>query len=320
VADYRKAARRAAQRYGLDPDVFERQIEAESGFNPNAVSPKGATGIAQIMPATARGWGVNPRDPIASLNAAAEHMAADVKRYGSYENALRAYNAGPAAIQRSKSYAETNAYVAKILGGRTPSTSGVGGSTGGEGAFATTTRKLVAPAQDLSQERALLALSFLSQQNGNPANFVAQLQGLQDVPAQYQTTRTVGQTTPESLTPGSSSSAGGRKGTANFEGTKVAGWIAPILQYARERGWQGKVNSGFRSYAEQQHIYNSGVRPAAVPGTSNHEGDEFPRGAVDVSDAQQLSRILRNSPYAQKLIWAGAKDPVHFSHPHNGSY
>ena len=62
------------------------------------------------------------------------------------------------------------------------------------------------------------------------------------------------------------------------------------------------------------------MRPAAVPGTSNHEGTVYPRGAVDVSDASQLSSVLSRSPYASTLVWAGSKDPVHFSHPHGGSY
>jgi hypothetical protein len=110
------------------------------------------------------------------------------------------------------------------------------------------------------------------------------------------------------------------KGTANFEGHTVAAWIKPALEYARKHGWKGQVNSGFRTYAKQKEIYDSGVRPAARPGTSNHEGADFPRGAVDVTDAEHLSAILRKSPYAKKLQWAGAKDPVHFSHPHNGSY
>ena len=109
-------------------------------------------------------------------------------------------------------------------------------------------------------------------------------------------------------------------GTADFEGTQVAAWIAPILKYARQHGWKGSVNSGYRSYADQVRIYNSGVRPAARPGTSNHEGSDYPRGAVDVNGAEQLNRILKSSPYANTLVWAGAKDPVHFSHPHGGSY
>ncbi len=111
-----------------------------------------------------------------------------------------------------------------------------------------------------------------------------------------------------------------QKGVANFGGKQVAGWIAPALQWARQHGWTGGVTSGFRSLADQTRIYNSGVRPAARPGTSNHEGADFPRGAVDVSQAQQLAQILKGSPYASQLQWAGAKDPVHFSHPHGGSY
>jgi hypothetical protein len=110
------------------------------------------------------------------------------------------------------------------------------------------------------------------------------------------------------------------KGAASFEGRPVAKWIKPILEYARERGWKGQINSGVRSYADQQRIYNSGVRPAARPGTSNHEFTAFPGGAVDVSDAQSLSAILKRSKYAKTLVYAGAKDPVHFSHPHGGSY
>ena len=129
--DFRQIAREKAAKYGLLPEVFERQIEAESGFNPNAGSPAGARGIAQIMPATARGWGVNPEDPIASLDAAAKNMSGYIKTYlggvppsketdptklrVAYEKGLRAYNAGPGAVEASKGYAETNEYVKKII-------------------------------------------------------------------------------------------------------------------------------------------------------------------------------------------------------------
>jgi LAS superfamily LD-carboxypeptidase LdcB len=110
------------------------------------------------------------------------------------------------------------------------------------------------------------------------------------------------------------------KGAVDFGEKKVASWIAPILQYAKQHGWTGDVESGYRSLAEQTHIYDSGVRPAAKPGTSNHEFTTFPGGAVDVTNASQLSDVLSKSPYAKVLVWAGSKDPVHFSHPHNGSY
>jgi hypothetical protein len=109
-------------------------------------------------------------------------------------------------------------------------------------------------------------------------------------------------------------------GVGTYDGHPVALWIIPILKYARSHGWHGSVTSGFRTFAEQTRIYNSGVRPAAKPGTSNHEGSVFPRGAVDVTDAAQLSNILVHSKYGKVLVWAGAKDPVHFSHPHGGSY
>lgn len=109
----------------------------------------------------------------------------------------------------------------------------------------------------------------------------------------------------------------------NPEGNKVpvAAWIYPLLKAAKATGkWAGHVNSGWRSKAEQAAIYNSGQRPAAKPGTSNHEGTVFPRGAVDVRDASGLARALKSVPGGSALVWAGSKDPVHFSHPHNGSY
>jgi len=118
-------ARRAARRAGIDPALFERQIERESGFNPSARSPAGATGIAQFMPGTAAGLGINPNDPRQALNAAARLMARYIRQYGGWEQALRAYNAGPGNIERSRGFRETNEYVRAILGG--------GGSSGAAG-------------------------------------------------------------------------------------------------------------------------------------------------------------------------------------------
>jgi hypothetical protein len=119
---------------------------------------------------------------------------------------------------------------------------------------------------------------------------------------------------------GGSMVPGGAGTVRDPSGKPVAAWIEPILNYARKHGWGGSVSSGWRSYAAQAAIYNSGVRPAALPGTSNHEQTRYPGGAVDVTDAAQLSAVLMRSPYGQTLVWAGAKDPVHFSHPHGGSY
>ena len=118
-------------------------------------------------------------------------------------------------------------------------------------------------------------------------------------------------------TPAEASKLGG---LSVFDGHQVARWIIPYLAYARQHGWKGHVESGYRSEAEQRRIYDSGVRPAAVPGTSNHEGKSFPRGAVDVTEAAQLSEILKKMPGGSLLKWAESADPVHFSYPHDGGY
>lgn len=129
--DYHQVARTAAEHYGIDPELFINQIRQESGFNTKARSPVGATGIAQIMPATAKSWGVNPNDPVASLDAAAKNMAGYINTYTkqghdprtAHAMALAAYNAGPGAVQKYKGvppYAETQNYVKRIMGGNVP--------------------------------------------------------------------------------------------------------------------------------------------------------------------------------------------------------
>src|SRR5437763_10420798 len=86
----------------ISPVYFVRQINQESGFNPNAISPSGAEGIAQFMPGTARGLGINPWDPNAALNAAAHLMAGYANTYGGdYAKALAAYNGGSGNVQNA---------------------------------------------------------------------------------------------------------------------------------------------------------------------------------------------------------------------------
>ncbi|GHO98633.1 hypothetical protein KSF_086810 [Reticulibacter mediterranei] len=84
---------------GLSPALFVRQIQVESGFNPSAVSPAGAIGIAQFLPSTAAGLGINPWDPPSALRGAARLMASYVRQYqGDLSKALAAYNAGPGGV------------------------------------------------------------------------------------------------------------------------------------------------------------------------------------------------------------------------------
>lgn len=120
LAQLQAAAQQAAAQYGVPWQIFSNQISAESGWNPDAQSSAGAQGIAQILPSTAQGWGVNPWDPIASLFAAAKADASYFAQFGSWSDALAAYNAGPGAVSKYGGvppYAETQNYVQKILGG-----------------------------------------------------------------------------------------------------------------------------------------------------------------------------------------------------------
>ena len=111
----------AALRWNVPMNLLAAQLYAESGFNPFARSPAGAEGIAQFMPGTAEAYDLdNPFDPVEAIDAQA-HLMSDLLRQfgGKVALALAAYNAGPGAVERYGGvppYAETRAYVAKILG------------------------------------------------------------------------------------------------------------------------------------------------------------------------------------------------------------
>lgn len=122
MADYRALTVAAARRHGIDPALFSRLVQAESGFNPSARSPAGALGLTQLMPGTARGLGVrNPLDPVQNLDGGARYLAQQLKAFGGDpRKALAAYSAGPGAVSKYGGvppYKETQAYVAKILAG-----------------------------------------------------------------------------------------------------------------------------------------------------------------------------------------------------------
>ena len=119
--DYRQLAYQTAQKYGIDPDLFVRQIQAESAFRPDAVSSAGAIGLGQLMPATAKELGVDPNDPVQNLEGAARYMKQQLDRFGDPALALAAYNAGPSRVAKAggvPNITETQNYVAKILGGK----------------------------------------------------------------------------------------------------------------------------------------------------------------------------------------------------------
>jgi hypothetical protein len=110
---------RAASRWNVSPGLLAAQLEAESGFNPRAVSPAGALGIAQFMPSTARSYGLrDPFDPVAAIDAQAHLMSDLLRQFHSVPLALAAYNAGSGAVAACHCvppYPETRAYIARIL-------------------------------------------------------------------------------------------------------------------------------------------------------------------------------------------------------------
>jgi soluble lytic murein transglycosylase-like protein len=118
--DLREAAAAAARRHGLDPELVIAVVSVESAFRPKAVSPKGAQGLMQLMPATAESLGVQDAfDPAQNLDGGTRHLGQLLARYdGDVERALAAYNAGEGAVHRHHGvppYRETRAYVKKVL-------------------------------------------------------------------------------------------------------------------------------------------------------------------------------------------------------------
>ena len=112
-------ARQAARRYNVPEDLFLRLVTQESAWNPSARSHKGAIGLAQLMPGTARKLRVNPHDPLENLDGGARYLAEQYRTFRSWRLALAAYNAGPGAVQKYNGvppYRETQGYVRAILG------------------------------------------------------------------------------------------------------------------------------------------------------------------------------------------------------------
>lgn len=117
--EYIDMAREAARRHNIPEELFLRLVQQESGWNPNAESHKGALGLAQLMPATARHLRVDPNIPYENLDGGARYLARQFKRFKSWRLALAAYNAGPDAVRKYDGvppFEETRNYVKIIWG------------------------------------------------------------------------------------------------------------------------------------------------------------------------------------------------------------
>lgn len=116
---YSTMARDAARKHGVPEDLFLRLVQQESGWNAKALSHKGAIGLAQLMPFTARNLRVDPHDPAQNLEGGARYLKQQFATFGSWRLALAAYNAGPGAVQKYGGvppYKETRNYVKVIWG------------------------------------------------------------------------------------------------------------------------------------------------------------------------------------------------------------
>jgi soluble lytic murein transglycosylase-like protein len=118
-ATMHQALSQAASHHGLSPDLLEALVWQESRWHSEAVSPKGARGLTQLMPGTARALGVDAHDPAANLDGGAHYLRLMLDRYdGNLELALAAYNAGPARVDREHrvpAIVETRNYVNNIM-------------------------------------------------------------------------------------------------------------------------------------------------------------------------------------------------------------
>lgn len=119
MAPFEDVIRAAARREGVDENLVKAVVEAESSFNPKAVSPAGAKGLMQLMDGTAKALGIeDPFDPVANVKGGVEFLRSMLDKFGSISLALAAYNAGPGAVEHYGGvppYSETKAYVDKVI-------------------------------------------------------------------------------------------------------------------------------------------------------------------------------------------------------------
>jgi soluble lytic murein transglycosylase-like protein len=130
-ADVLSAIEATARHYGAHPglrradlsvrdwmNLYRANIEVESAYSQDAISSAGAIGLGQLMPATARDLGVDPRDPLQNLDGSARYLAMMLESFGDPHLALAAYNAGPEAVRQFRGippYRETQTHVARVM-------------------------------------------------------------------------------------------------------------------------------------------------------------------------------------------------------------
>lgn len=279
MTDYRTMTRNvAAQQWPNDrraQDIFFRKIQAESGFRPDARSPAGALGIAQIVPK----WhpGVDPMNPLAALRYSARHDAQNFAKYGNWQDALSVYNSGRPWAE-GQGIAETRNYVQKILGG-TPAGAGRQGAPPMAAAPLATAAVGASPGAS-QNPRALFAMNLIQAMNqqGDQQN-MGLLNAIQSL-------------RPPVLPPSPTAPSG-----------LPAGATAP------GRGPGGGGGSGVRElFYDPLGAYDEGNWINPIGGHDDHVHVSFgtPQAALRIiKQAQQLGLRVSENPYVDKV------DPVH---------
>jgi hypothetical protein len=216
MARYRRNAQRAAQQVFSSPkdqQVFLAQMNQEAGFE-DRTSPAGAQGPAQIMPATAAGWGVHDvHNPDEAYTAAARHMKQYLREYGGdWSKALTAYNAGPGAVGRAQLPAETRNYIRTILGAAGSGSGQAASPAPRAAASQPETQTVEQPSfdqagYDQAKKRALVGQMLARHHHGGVLFRTGLLSTTMPTPADFQTMQQVGVPTQAVARPGTSTAS-----------------------------------------------------------------------------------------------------------------
>src|SRR5262245_7949820 len=211
MADYRPLARQAARRYGIPQNIFLALVNQESGWDPTAGSNMGAVGLTQIHlkshPDVTYEQATNPRF---ALNWGARYLRAQYDRFGSWNLALAAYNAGPGAVDSGawRGYGETTAYVRNILKAAGNGSYDTPAAATAEPPFDTATETKPGFQEQASPDLSGAVLANLAAAGTKDFNPVAQLSDLAMSVAQQHATPLTPATTQPDIDPTTAAAAG----------------------------------------------------------------------------------------------------------------
>ncbi len=129
MADLKELAGSIADRFSIPRNIFGALVQKESEWNPNAIGAAGEIGLTQVKPTTAAEVGQNPFTVEGNLSAGAAYLSKQYKKFGNWNDALAAYNAGPGNIQAGQGYASTVLGMAGVTGSNSPGTQPAGATS-----------------------------------------------------------------------------------------------------------------------------------------------------------------------------------------------